>query len=414
MPVVIAPILPILVSVALMILGSGALGTLIGIRLTGQGQGAIVVGVITAAYYAGLSLGSLQCFRLIKRVGHIRAFAAFASIFSAATLGHAIAPDIYVWTVLRFIEGVCLAGIYMCVESWLNDHATNETRGKILSQYMVTLYTAMAASQQLINFDEPGAPLLFMTIAILLSLSLVPISLTRASAPKLPEVSSLGMRELYEASPLGIVGVFLSGALTGSLYGLGPVFAAQSGFGVSGTAMFMTVLIAGGVFLQWPLGRLSDVFDRRRVIIALSSALAVAGILLVLLPDNDSVVFPVLVLTAGGLVFSLYPMSMAHTNDHIPKEQMVGASGGLILLNSFGAILGPLVASSVMSASGPIGLFLFVSIAAVILSSFGFWRTFVRQSPDPEEQMAFRSMPPTTPVSVPLHPEMEEDSPGVS
>src|SRR5690606_9588060 len=146
---------------------------------------------------------------------------------------------ISIWTGLRFIEGVCLAGIYMCVESWLNDHATNETRGKILSQYMVTLYTAMAASQQLINFDKPGGPLLFMIIAILLSLSLVPISLTRATAPTLPDVASLGLRKLYEASPLGIVGVFLSGALTGSLYGLGPVFGAQSGFGVSGTAMFM-------------------------------------------------------------------------------------------------------------------------------------------------------------------------------
>src|SRR5690606_10782158 len=141
-----------------MILGSGALGTLIGIRLAGGGQGPLVVGIITAAYYAGLTLGSLQCFRLITRVGHIRAFAAFASIFSAATLGHGLSPDLFVWTGLRFIEGVCLAGIYMCVESWLNDHATNETRGKILSQYMVTLYAAMAASQQLINFDQPGGP----------------------------------------------------------------------------------------------------------------------------------------------------------------------------------------------------------------------------------------------------------------
>src|SRR5690606_35144537 len=204
-------------------------------------------------------------------------------------------------------------------------------------------------------------------------LSLVPISLTRATAPTLPDVASLGLRKLYEASPLGIVGVFLSGALTGSLYGLGPVFGAQSGFGVSGTAMFMTVLIAGGVFLQWPLGRLSDVFDRRRVIIFLSTTLAISGILLALLPDNESFAFPLLVLTFGGLLFSLYPMSMAHTNDHIAKEEMVGASGGLILLNSFGAILGPLVASSVMTASGPSGLFLFASVAGALLAGFGFW-----------------------------------------
>ena len=409
MPVVIGPIIPILASVALMILGSGALGTLIGIRLAGGGQGPLVVGVITAAYYAGLTLGSLQCFRLITRVGHIRAFAAFASIFSAVTLGHGLSSDLFVWTGLRFIEGVCLAGIYMCVESWLNDHATNETRGKILSQYMVTLYAAMAASQQLINFDQPGGPFLFMIIAILLSLSLVPIALTRATAPTLPDVTALGLRKLYQASPLGIAGVFLSGALTGSLYGLGPVFAAQSGFGVSGTALFMTILIAGGVFLQWPLGRLSDVFDRRRVIIVLSIALAIAGVLLLFVHSEDGFLFPALTLTFGGLLFSLYPMSMAHTNDHIQREEMVAASGGLILLNSFGAILGPLAAASTMSVAGPSGLFVFSSIAAAALGGFGFWRTFVRMPPPPEEQMTFRSVPQTTPVVAPLHPEMEED-----
>lgn len=406
---VIGPIIPILVSVALMILGSGALGTLIGFRLAEGGQGAIVVGVVTAAYYAGLTLGSLQCFRLIRRVGHIRAFAAFASIFSAASLGHGLSSDIYVWTALRFIEGVCIAGIYMCVESWLNDHATNETRGKILSQYMVTLYTAMAAGQQLINVDEPGGPYLFMVIAILLSLSLVPIASTRATAPTLPDVSALGLRKLYEASPLGIAGVFLSGALSGSLYGLGPVFAARSGFSVSETATFMSVLVAGGVLLQWPLGRLSDVFDRRRVIITLSVVLAFASALLVIV-ENNGLVFAALTLMFGGLLFSLYPMSMAHTNDHIQREEMVAASGGLILLNSFGAILGPLVTASIMSLAGPSGLFIFSSFAAASLGAYGFWRTFVRLPPPPEEQMTYRSVPQTTPVVAPLHPEMEEDA----
>lgn len=414
MPGVIGPIIPILASVALMVLGSGALSTLIGIRLTGDGFGPVAVGIVTAAYYAGLTLGSLQCFRLIIRVGHIRAFAAFASIFSAAVLGHALSSNIVVWGGLRFIEGICIAGIYMCVESWLNDHATNETRGRILSQYMVTLYTALAASQQLINFDEPGGPFLFMIIAILLSLSLVPIALTRATAPVLPDVVALGLRQLIQASPLGIAGVFLSGALTGSLYGLGPVFAAQSGFGVSGTALFMTILIAGGVLLQWPLGRLSDVFDRRRVIIFLSVALSITSFSLVVVPDQEDFVFLGLVLLLGGLLFSLYPMSMAHTNDHVPKEQMVAASGGLILVNSFGAILGPLVAALTMSAAGPSGLFLFTAVIPGALSIFGFWRSFVRMSPLPDEQMAFRAMPQSTPVGVPLHPEMEEDAAGAN
>lgn len=404
----IGPIIPILTSVALMILGSGALSTLIGIRLDAGGYGPVAVGVVTAAYYAGLTLGSLQSTHLIGRVGHIRAFAAFASIFSAATLGLALMADIYLWSALRFIIGFCLAGIYMCVESWLNDHATNETRGKILSQYMITLYAAMALGQQLINFDEPGGAFLFMIIAILLSLSLVPIALTRATAPALPNTATVGLGKLYRASPLGVAGVILSGALAGALYGLGPVFGAQSGFSIAGTATFMTVLIAGGVSLQWPLGLLSDVFDRRRVINAISIAMTIVSVLLVILPSDEGWLFSGLAFLFGGLLFSLYPLSMGHTNDHVSKEEMVGTSGALILVNSFGAIIGPLVASWIMSVAGPTGLFLFMAIGAAGLGAFGVWRTFVREAPSAEEQLAFRPIPQTTPAVAPLHPEHEE------
>ena len=406
---IIGPIIPILTSVALMILGSGALSTLIGIRLDANGYSPIAVGIVTAAYYTGLTLGSLQSTRLISRVGHIRAFAAFASIFSAATLGYALLPGIVAWCGLRFVIGICVAGIYMCVESWLNDHATNETRGKILSQYMITLYAAMAAGQQLINFDKPGAAFLFMIIAILLSLSLVPIALTRATAPALPNTATVGLKKLYVASPLGVAGAFLSGGLAGALYGLGPVYGAQSGFSISGTATFMTVLIAGGVSLQWPLGFLSDVFDRRRVINAISIAMTFVSILLVMLPSDEGWLFSGLAFLFGGLLFSLYPLSMGHTNDHVSKEEMIGTSGALILLNSFGAILGPLVASWAMSLIGPEGLFLFMAIGAAGLGAFGIWRTFVRESPSAEDQMAFQPIPQTSPAVVPLHPEAEED-----
>jgi len=401
---IVGAIIPILLSVALMILGSGALNTLIGIRLDGGGYTPFIIGIITAAYYTGLTLGSLGCSRLITRVGHIRAFAAFASVFSTATLGHGLTGDIYIWGALRFVEGFCLAGIYMCVESWLNDKATNETRGKILSQYMIVLYASMAAAQQLINLDEPSRPHLFIVIGMLLSMSLVPIALTRSSAPSLPEVSSIGVRRLYEASPLGFAGVFLSGAMLGSVYGLGPIFATQSGAGVSGAAMFMTVLIAGGVLLQWPFGWLSDIFDRRQVIIANSIAFFVMSLLLVAIPDKQGWLFSICAMLAGGLLFSFYPMAMAHTNDHIRKEEMVSASGGLILINSVASILGPLIAAAFMSWFGPGGLFIATGLASTGLAAFGLWRTRVRQSPAPEDQMNFHPVPPTTPVVVPLHP----------
>ncbi len=401
-------ILPILVSVAFLMLGNGALGTLIGIRLSLAGAGPVAVGIVGAAYFAGLTVGSMQCFRLISRVGHIRAFAAFASVFSAASLGHAIVADVWLWTALRFLEGLCLAGIYMCVESWLNDQASNETRGRILSLYMVTLYAALGAGQQLLNLEaDPGA-LLFMVISILVSISLVPVSLTRTAPPMLPDVTSFSLRKLYRASPLGLAGVFISGTMTGALYSLGPVFGATSGFGVSGTAAFMTVLILGGVLLQWPLGRLSDILDRRTVIIAVAAVLGAASLGLWATPAAEQWRFLAFALFFGGLSFSLYPLSLAHTNDYVAKSDLVAASGGLILLNSVGAILGPLAGSVAMSLIGPSGLFVFSAVMALGAAGFGIARTFARPSLPAEAQAAFQPLPQTTPVAAPLHPEHED------
>lgn len=404
----IRPVLPVLFSVAFMMLGNGALGTLIGLRMANTGASSIAIGFVSAAFFAGLTLGSLQCFRFIARAGHIRVFAALASIYSAASLGHALTPDLLIWVALRFIEGVCLAGIYMCIESWLNEQATNESRGQILSTYMITLFTAMAAGQQLLNFNVLGSPVLFMIISVLLSLSLVPLCLTRAAPPVLPHVTSFSLRALYQASPLGLAGVAISGAVSGALYGLAPVFAAQSGFGMSGTAAFMTILIAGGVVLQWPLGWLSDAFDRRTIIIGVSAALGVLSVAMWLLPDGNWL-FLGITLLFGGISFSIYPICLAHTNDHVAKQDLVAASGGMILINSVAAIIGPLVASVLMALLGPSGLFAFTALLGAAAAAFGVWRASVRPPLPADEQAAFRPLPQTTPVVAPLHPEGEQE-----
>lgn len=403
----IRPILPVLASVAILMLGNGALSTLIGLRMTNTGAGSLAVGAVTAAFFAGLTFGSFQCFRFIRRAGHIRAFAAFASLYSAASLGHAISDDLMIWSLLRFGEGVCLAGIYMCIESWLNDQASNETRGQIVSSYMVTLYAAMAVGQQLLNLNASGSPLLFMIVSILLSLSLVPVCLTKTAAPSLPDVTSFSLKALYRASPLGLVGVFLSGGVIGAIYGLAPVYAAASGFGMTGTATFMTVLIAGGVLLQFPLGRLSDIFDRRTIIIAVCSALTLLSIAM-LVVGYGTWLFLVSTLLFGGISFSIYPLCLAHTNDHVAKADLVAASGGLILLNSVGSILGPLIASVAMMAFGPKGLFAFAGFVGFGAAGFGIWRAWVRPAPSADEQAAFRPIPQTTPVMAPLHAEVDD------
>jgi len=401
MHAVAGPILSLLSGVALLMVGGGALGSLIGLRLAGDAAGTLTVGLVTAAFFAGLTAGSLYGYRVVLRVGHIRAFSAFASILSAATLAHALAADPALWAALRLSEGFCMAGLYMCIESWLNDTATNETRGRVLSLYMVTLYGATAAGQQLLNLDDSGTTP-FLVISILLSLALVPVALTRTAPPGLPDVASFGLGRLYRASPLGVAGVFVSGVITGGVYGLAPVFGALSGFGVAETALFMTVLILGGVALQWPLGRLSDLFDRRAVLIGLSTALVVASFAMIEAAGRDRALALGVAAVFGGLSFTLYPVSLAHTVDHVGKADLVSASGGLILANSMGAVLGPLCASAAMAAVGPEGLFAFAGTAAFAATLYGLWRMRMRPPVPAEEQCVFCPVPQTTPVVAPL------------
>jgi len=397
-----ATLIPVLGSVAFLMLGNGVLGTLVALRLAEAGAGAVLIGLVSAAYFSGLTLGSLQGFRLIRRVGHIRAFAIFASVLSAASLGHAVFAGAGAWAALRLVEGFCVAGTYMCVESWLNDVADNRSRGRVLSIYMATLYAAMAAGQQLLLLDQPGRLTLFVVIGMLLSVSLVPISLARATPPTLPDVVSLGLPKLYRASPLGVAGTFLSGCLLGAIYGLAPVFAARSGFGTAGTAAFMTAIVLGGMILQWPLGRLSDVFDRRTVIIVTAAALAIVSLGTFLAAGGNDWILLAFAIVFGGLAFGIYPLCAAHTNDHVAKADLVAASGGLILVNSVGSILGPIAASGVMAPTGPGGLFLFTALVALAAAGFGLWRTRVRPHLPSAAQGAFRALPSTTPVAAPL------------
>ena len=405
MPSIARSVASLLLGVAFLMLGNGVLSTVIGLRLSATDSGPTAVGLITAAFYAGLTMGSLYAHRVIARVGHIRSFSAFASVVSVAALSLALFVDVPFWAALRLLQGFCMAGLYMCIESWLNGSATNESRGQMLSAYMVTLYGASGLGQQLLSLDDETGVRIFMIVSILLSLALVPVALTRTTPPQLPKVSSFGVRRLYESSPLGVAGVFISGAITGSIYGLAPVFGAASGFGVSGTALFMSALILGGMALQWPLGRLSDLFDRRTVIIGLSAALSLTSLGMMAVAGMDQPMTLMLVAPLfGGLSFTLYPICLAHTNDYVRREDLVSASGGLILANSIGAIIGPPLASAMMAFGGPEGLFAFIAAGALCATLYGLWRTRVRPPLPAEAQAAFRPLPQTTPTVGPLDP----------
>lgn len=414
---VLRPVLMLFLSVFLLMAGVGTLTTVLGVRMADAAAAPLAIGIVMAGYFAGQTAGSLRAFTMIRGVGHIRAFSALASILSAATLAHVLSGDLVLWGVLRFVEGFCVAGLFVCVESWLNQNAKAETRGRILSIYMICLYGGQGLGQFLLTL-EPGGEgetglRLFVILSMVVSVALVPVALTRQTPPTLPDITAFGVRRLYAASPLGMFGTLVSGLVTGSLYSLGPVYTRLLGYDNAETATFMSAAILGGTLLQWPLGLLSDIFDRRKVLVGLFVALAAVSAGLAVAGDAG---FPWLLAGAalfGGITYALYPVSVAHTNDHLDARDMVSASGGLILGYSIGATIGPFAASGAISATGAGGLFVFCGAIGALAVAFGLWRMVARAPVPADQQSAYRPLPRTTPVAGPLDPRATmEDGPG--
>lgn len=408
----ITPVRSLLLAIFMLMAGGGFMATLLAVRLERGGSSALVVGAVGTAYFLGLVFGSLRAGKLVARVGHIRAFAAFVSLFSASTLSYAVHQDPVLWAGLRLIDGFCVAGVYVCLESWLNERAEGSTRGTVLAGYMIALYVGQAIGQFLLNVSDAKPSLPFVIASILVSLSAIPVALTRIAAPPPVTGETMPLRSLYRISPLGIVGAAITGLMLGGFYALGAVYARRLGMELSAVAVFMSTVIFGGVALQWPLGLLSDRFDRRRVIVTAFAGTLAAGLALAL---TGAPGLPLLVFGAifGGLSFALYPLCVAHANDHLEPEQRVAASGGLVLTYSAGAAAGPLAAASFMTALGTAGLFTFVAVCAGAALLFGLWRQ-TRALPVPaEQQQSYQILPRTTPVSAtldPLAPEEQQEA----
>lgn len=355
-------------------LGDGLQGTLLAVRADQEGFTATTTGLVMSSFYVGFLLGSIMTPKITAKVGHIRVFAALAALASATILVHAVFIQVPVWIALRFVSGVCFAGLYIVAESWLNDRATNETRGKLLSLYMVVTYLGVGGGQLLLNLAEPTEYLLFILTSVLISVAVVPLLLSAGSPPAFRESVNISLRELFRLSPLGIVSMFVVGLVTATFFALGPVYGQRIGLDVENISYFMTAAVVGTVVLQWPVGALSDRFDRRVVLTIVTVLAALSAAICVPLSQNSILMLLLSVGLFGGFAFPLYSVCIAYTNDHLDPSQMTAASGGLVLISGLGASLGPLLVASIMDHFGEQYFFWSMSWILGLIGVFALYR----------------------------------------
>ena len=393
----------LLLSVALLLLGSGLQGTLLGIRGAIEAFSPTFIGLIITAYYVGFAAGCFWGARMIERVGHIRAFAAFASLASAATIIFPVIVEPYSWLALRVLAGYCFAILYMATESWLNDRIPNESRGRLLAVYMIVNLGSIAGAQQLLNLADPGGFVLFVLSSVLVSLALVPVSLTASSAPTAVPTDRMSLGELYTNSPLAVVGAFAIGLANGAMWGLIPLASIQTGYTTADIATFMSVVVLGGVALQWPVGRLSDMLDRRHVIIMAATVMCAVSVALYIFASGDRNIALALAFILGGMNLVIYPLCAAHINDRITQEDVIQANAALLLVLGVGAASGPLIGGLVMDGFGPLSLYLYMAGVAALFVLFALYRLRVSEPVPESEQVAFEPVTPapTTPVMDP-------------
>ena len=347
---------------------------------------------------------------MIRRVGHVRTFAALSSIAAAMALALAVLVNPIAWWIIRFVIGICFAGLYVVIESWLNDRTDSANRGAIMSTYTLINFSVLVVGQFLLTTYQPSGFELFTIVAILLGLALVPVSLTTEPIPQQPEDVRLDIPGLWRLSPVGFIGCLAVGLANGSFWSLAPIFASRSGLDIDNLVYFMVGATLAGALAQWPVGRLSDYTDRRFVIIATATCAAASGALLGWWPNPSPVQLIVLSAVFGGFAMPLYAVAVAHANDYADADHFVTTAGGLLLVYGIGAVLGPLIASSLMHYIGSGGLFAFTTAVHILLVLFTILRVRVRAAPAKQDRSDFVVVPRTSPMLFEMDPRSEPES----
>ncbi|MFA5119521.1 MFS transporter [Zavarzinia sp.] len=397
----------VLVGIAFVSSGTGLLATTVGIRLAQHDTASVIVSLVLTGYPLGFLLGCLLGRQAIAAVGPVRAFAAFGGLATASALGLGLTDDPYVWTALRAGAGFCSAGLYMVTESWLNARATAGTRGAVLATYMISDKLSYAGGQALVAVADPGGVVQFMVAAMLFGLCLVPVSLSRAEAPFVGGAKSYGLLRLFRVSPVAVAATLGCGAANSAVSMAGPTYASAIGLDTGQIALFMSLIFMGGLTLQWPIGWLSDRFDRRSVLFGALLATATVAIVTALMGKSAEALYVVGFLF-GGVAFVIYPLAVGHANDFIAPGEVVGVSAGLLMSWAIGSVAGPPVAGLMMGWIGPAGLFAFVAGIYVVIAGFTLYRMRVRQATPTAQQGRFVAMP-TAPVVSSLNPRSDQD-----
>ena len=394
----------------------GFQGSLLGVRAVQEEFSLTATGFMMSGYFVGYFIGAATIPNIISRVGHIRVFAAFASLASLVILVHSILIHPFVWFLLRILTGVSMVCIYTVAESWLNDRSNNKNRGSVLSVYMVILYGSMGIGMFLLNFSSPQNFQPFILISVITSLALIPILLTKKKPPTFKKIKAMNLKNLYEASPFGIVSSLFYGTIQSALFTLLAVYATSMNFTILEISIVTFLLAISGSIAQFPIGKLSDIYDRRKVIVFSTFGAAIFSIIAIFvskqmyLPDGlatSKLWFYIFFILFSFCSLPMFSLILAHTNDYISKDKFVAAGAGLQFAFGLGAISGPFLCSIFMDIVGANGFFIFLFIFHSIIGVFGIYRMKVRQTVDnPDSQ--FVAMPQTiTPAGIELNPTTE-------
>lgn len=383
---------PLLLGMMFLMVGNGMQGTMMGVRGDIEGFSTLNLSLITSAYFLGFLGGSRMAPGIIRRVGHVRIFAALGSFVSAALILYPAVTDPAAWILLRIVVGFCFSGLYVTAESWLNNATSNETRGQTLSLYMIVQMAGIVAAQGLLNVADPAGWMLFVIPSVLVSISFAPILLTVSQAPTFETTKNMTLKELYGFSPLGFVGMFLLGSIFAAQFGMSAVYATQIGLSVGEISIFISSIFVGAMLLQYPIGFMSDRMDRRLLIIGVSvvgGVAAGAGFMF-------SAEFWALCLSAfilGGMSNPLYALLIAYTNDYLEPEDMAAASGGFLFVNGLGAVGGPVLIGWIMTTYGADAFWLVIVVLMFAVALYGIYRMTQRVSLYVEEAEEYEPVP---------------------